>query len=62
MNHEWVCTPRQGRPIDFFPAGYDTSDLIEVSRVGDLYSRYIKRSTGEEVNCADFVAESQEHL
>ena len=47
-------------PRSCFPVGYDTSDLVDVTQVTDMWRRYVKRSTGEEVDCAKFAAMAEE--
>ena len=37
-----------------FPVGYDKSNLINVSRVGDYWATFLDPRTGAEVSCEDF--------
>ncbi len=41
-------------PPSCFPCGMDTSDLVNVSRIGDAWARYINTRTGGSVDCAEY--------
>ena len=41
-------------PSTCFPEGYDTSNLVNVSRLGDFWATFLNLETGEEVSCKDF--------
>lgn len=38
----------------FFQDGVDTSDLVDVTCVGDYWRKFINIKTGKIVDCADF--------
>lgn len=41
-------------PPTCFPVGMDQSNLVNVSRVGDSWARFIDTATGKEVDCAEY--------
>lgn len=59
---QWEVTRsnQPGRPSSCFPAGFDTSNLKDISSVCDVWAKYINVTTGETVDCAKFAALMQE--
>ena len=43
-----------------FPEGYDKSNLIEVSKIGDSWATFVNIQTGEEISCAEFYAQMRQ--
>jgi hypothetical protein len=42
-----------------FPFGMNVSGWIEVTRVGDLWARFLNPQTGEEFDCAEYAKRMQ---
>lgn len=58
----WEVCYRMPEPNTCFPAGYDTSNLIEVSRAGEQWATFLNPETGEEIKCADFHKKMMEEI
>lgn len=37
-----------------FPVGYDTSNLTEITCIGDSWAKFLSHDTHEIIDCADF--------
>ena len=44
-------------PPSFLPAGLDRSDLVDVTRLGDAFRRYLDTITGRELVGAEYYAQ-----
>lgn len=58
----WEVCHRMPLPSTCFPAGYDASNLVEVSRVGDYWATFMNLETGEEIKCEDFHKKMMEEV
>lgn len=45
-------------PIRLLPAGTDESDLIDVTPVGALFAKFVRRSTGKVVDCEEYARQA----
>ena len=50
----YVLEHRGSLPPTFFPEGYDTSDLMEVTTRGESFAVFLNAVTGETIRCEDF--------
>jgi hypothetical protein len=48
-------------PPSCFPVGMDRGELVNASRIGDAWARYINTRTGEEVDCAEYAEAAQRY-
>lgn len=53
-NARWESSVSSRGLTDFFPRGFDRTNLIDVSTLGCKFSQYIRKSSGQIVDCADF--------
>lgn len=49
----WVMSG-SGFPATCFPAGLDTSELIEVTTVSDSWGKFLDPQTGQVHDCAEY--------
>jgi hypothetical protein len=49
-----------GLPRDCFPVGFDRTNLENISRICDMWCKYIDVQTGELVDCAEFAKHMEE--
>lgn len=50
----YIVTHRRGRPSLCFPQEFDTSDLVEHSRLEGPWAEFLNIKTGAMVSCEDF--------
>lgn len=45
-----------------FPAGYDRSNLVDISSIGEYWATFLNQETGEIVYCSKFYADLQAEI
>lgn len=58
----YVLEHRGSLPPTFFPEGYDTSNLLEISTRGDAFAVFMNIETGETIRCEDFHEQARKEL
>ena len=61
-NPRWQVEYRQHQATIVLPYEFDTSNLIEVTRVGDQFARFVYRDRVGEVDCAVFAQWMREEM
>ena len=51
---KWTMERRGSQPPAFFPEGYDRSDLLEISTIGESFAVFLNTETMEIVRCETF--------
>ncbi len=52
QKERWIMEP--GDLVTFLPADLDRSELVDVTRIGDRFRRFIDTRTGRTHDCAEY--------
>lgn len=55
----YIMNVRDGRASTFFPEGFDTSNLVEITRLENRWAEFLDLATGEVVCCETFFNQAQ---
>lgn len=58
MKSQYEMNEDKHGTIDFFPVGFDRSNLINISSISSRFSKYINEVTGRVIDCENFYKNS----